>query len=107
MTTELVCSWKIDDFTATAVYTGENRLIRVVGKGTCPTDGFAVTLAHINPGVVPEPHRLHLGLQQVAPEIGSTMLSEVSLDELFEASQQVREVAIRGVGSLSVQEPGR
>lgn len=103
--TELACSWEIDDFTATAVYTGENRLIRVVGKGTCPTGGFAVTLEHVNSGVVPEPHRLHLGLREVAPESGPSVLTDVSIDEVFEAAQEVREVAIRGVGSFIVQEP--
>jgi hypothetical protein len=103
---ELRCEWNARDFSAVAAYTGENRLVRVQGHGSCPSTGFSVTLEAVNPGTVPEPHRLHLGLVEKPPAVGEDTITDVPIDEFFDVSQEVTEVAIRGVGTVPVQEPG-
>ncbi|WP_243057133.1 hypothetical protein [Nocardioides sp. SR21] len=102
---ELLCAWPASDFSAVAIYTGENRLVRVQGRGSCPQTGFSVTLEAVNPGIVPEPHRLHLGLVEKAPANGGYQITDVEIDATFDVSQEVTEVAIRGVGAIPVQEP--
>ena len=102
---ELACTWDINAFSAQAVYTGENRLVRVQGEGVCPKGGFSVTLVHVNPGIVPVPHQLMLGLVETAPDIGPDSLTPTPVDEVFEVSQVVTEVGIRGLGVITVKEP--
>lgn len=102
---DFACEWDLSKFSAVAVYTGENRLVRVQGTGICPQAGFTVELVEVNPGVVPEPERLHLGLTEARPESGADVMTDVPIDEIFEVSQDVHEVGIRGLGVLTVQEP--
>jgi hypothetical protein len=102
---DFACEWNVTGFSATAVYTGENKLVRVQGSGTCPQSGFRVVLEEVNPGIVPEPNRLHLGLREEAPAAGAEVVTDVSIDESFDVSQEVTEVVIRGLGVLEVDEP--
>lgn len=104
---ETLCAWNQDSFTATAVYTGENRLIRVVGSGTCPMGGYTVVLEPDNPGINPDPTVLPLRLSEQTPEeVGTTGLTDHELDEVFEVSQQVSKVSIRTLRlQIEVSEP--
>jgi hypothetical protein len=101
------CTWDIAAFSAFAIYTGENRLVRVLGTGSCPQDGFSVGLIRFtgNIGIVPEPNRLHLSLVELAPPVGPTVIAEEKIDDFFDVSQAVNEVVIRGLGSVPVTEP--
>jgi hypothetical protein len=102
---ELKCDWSTENFSATAVYTGENRLIRVQGTGTCPTTDYSVSLEATNPGFNPERPRIYLALVETAPEVGGDALKEMKIDELFDAAPYKTEVGIRHVGVLKITEP--
>ncbi len=102
---EFVCEWDLSRFSAVAVYTGENRLVRVQGIGICPQAGFTIELVEVNPGVAPEPERLHLGLLEKRPESGATVMTDAPIEGIYEVSPEVNEVDIRGLGLLKVREP--
>lgn len=103
---ELACTWSVDEFRATAINTGENRLVRVQGNGTCPTTGFSVTLDHTNPGFNPERQRIYLELKESPPDVGGDALTTIAIDETFDAPPGKTEVEIRHVGVLTIREPG-
>lgn len=104
---ETLCTWQQESFAATAVYTGESRLIRVVGNGTCPGGGYTVALEADNPGINPDPTVLPLQLSEQAPEVGTGERVHHEIDEVFEVSQQVSAVSIRKLGlQITVSEPG-
>ncbi len=101
-----LCTWDASTFTATAVYTGENRMVRVAGTGECPQSGFRVELVRGPVGIVPEPTRLSLRFKETPPEIGTPVITPETVDELFEVSQEVTHVGIMGLGQLiEVSEP--
>lgn len=102
----LTCDWDAGSFRATAIYTGENRLIRVQASGTCPRGGYEVRLEPDNPGIHPEPSELVLRIVEDAPEIGTDVLTPINLDDYTEASQEVNTVVIRELDlRLPVTEP--
>lgn len=100
---DFVCRWDAKDFAAFNVPTGENRMVRVTGTGTCPQGGFDVGLDHGPIPIVPEPWRLHLRLVEDPPPAGTDALAEVAIDQLFEISDEVTEVAVLGVGIIPIQ----
>ena len=103
---EHACDWDTDSFTATASYTGENRLIRVRGTGTCPQGGYQARLEADNPGINPQPNELVLRIQEDAPELGTDALTPISIDDVVDASDQVDTVVIRALElRLPVSEP--
>jgi hypothetical protein len=103
---ELACEWNLSNFSATAIYTGENRLIRVEGSGTCPQEGFSVELIEASPPLVPEPDTLRLQLVERRPEVGADVMTGVPVEASFDAAEEVRKVKILGLGELEVVEPG-
>lgn len=106
------CTCDGSEFSASAIYTGENRLVRVVGVCGCPTPGFNMTLQKYrgNPGPVPHPEVLALELNEKAPsDVVSAVVTSVGIDEVFDVTGEVSVVSIttsRGHGfRLQVQEP--
>jgi hypothetical protein len=100
------CTWDPSSFTATAIYTGENRLIRVRGTGECPTGGITAELVEGNAGINPDPSELVLDLHETAPDIGPDVLSPIEVDRAFEVDFGVHYVVIRALDlRISVQEP--
>ena len=108
--TSTICVCTSNSFSAHALYTGENRLIRVEGTCDCPTPNFAMSLSRDNPGIAPEPHRLKLLLSEVPPDdVQPQVISPSQADGIFEVGADVREVVIRRSGGsgfvLEVIEP--
>jgi hypothetical protein len=100
------CSWDASSFTATAAYTGENRLVTVEGSGECPQGGFLVELVPGNAGINPDPTELVLEIRETPPEVGTAVITPHSIEGVFEVSQEVRRVVIRSLDvELDLTEP--
>jgi hypothetical protein len=100
------CTWDRASFTARAIYTGENRLVRVRGSGECPTGGFAAELVAGNAGINPDPGELVLEIQETAPEVGTDALTALEVERAFEVGFGVHVVVIRTLDlRLDVIEP--
>ena len=100
------CTWDPSTFTATAIYTGENRLLRVRGSGECPTGGFTAELVPGNAGINPDPSELVLEIQETAPDIGPDVVSPLEVDTTFEVDFGVHYVVLRPLDlRLEVLEP--
>ena len=100
------CTWDPSTFSAMAIYTGENRIIRVDGSGTCRTGGWVHALEADNPGINPDPTELVLRIVSTPPEFGPDVITEVTVQGFFEAEQSVSAVVIRALDlRLEVKEP--
>jgi hypothetical protein len=106
MTETSRCTWDPSTFTATAIYTGENRLIRVRGSGTCPTGGFSAELVADNAGINPDPSELVVRIEETAPDVGPDVLSPLDVDSTFEVDFGVHYVVVRALDlRIDVKEP--
>lgn len=100
------CTWDPATFSATAVYTGENRIIRVDGSGSCPTGGWTSTLEADNPGINPDPTELVLRIVSIEPDLATDVITPVTVQGFFEVDRGVTVVVVRALDlRLEVQEP--
>ena len=100
------CTWDPSTFTATAIYTGENRLIKVEGSGTCPTTGWTHELEEDNPGINPDPTELVVRIRSTPPEVGGDAITQATVEGFFEVEQGVNSVVVRALDlQLEVKEP--
>jgi hypothetical protein len=103
---ELRCTWDRATFTATAIYTGENRLVRVRGSGECPSGGWTAELVEGNAGIHPDPEELVLEIRETEPEYGTDALTPVEVDRAFEIDYGVHYVVIRALDlRIPLKEP--
>ena len=91
------CTWDPSSFTARAIYTGENRLLRVRGSGRCPTGGSTAELVAGNAGIHPDPSELVLQIRETEPEMGTDALTPIEVDRAFEVEFGVHHVVIRSL----------
>jgi hypothetical protein len=106
-TTQCGCEEK--SFAATAVYTGENRLVRVSGTCECPTPGFEVRL-RVDDENASEPQRLRVWLEERPPSGRQPqVIAPAHVDQTFDIDQSVTEVELRSndgrVFVLRIAEP--
>ena len=99
------CTWDPSTFSARAIYTGENRIIRVDGSGTCRSGGWVHELEADNAGINPDPTELVLRIVSTPPEFGTDVITDVTVQGFFE-EQSVSAVVIRALDlRVEVQEP--
>jgi hypothetical protein len=100
---QLDCEWQLEDFTASAFYTGESpRMVSIEGKGTCPQTGYAAELVVVEGAS--EPDKLHVKIVEQAPDFGANARTPTET-AAFLYQSQATEVVIDGLGSLHVAEP--
>jgi hypothetical protein len=93
MTPSNHCEFSPRDFSATAIETSDARIVHVYGSGLCPTGGWELRLAAVNPGVVPHPDTLWLELRERQPRRGlrtSTAPTTTTVDAIIEDSSAER-----------------
>jgi hypothetical protein len=93
---ECNCTCSEADFTATAVYTGENRLIMIEGSCECPTEGYGIEVisADSDPGIVPRPDLLRLQIRELPPhDIVAQVITHPTVSTTFDAEQGIQRVS--------------
>ena len=106
MTTTAECTWDPSTFSATAIYTGENRIIKVEGSGTCPTTGWTHELEEDNEGINPDPSELVVRIVSTEPDVGGDAITEATVQGFFETQGGESYVVIRALDlRLEVKEP--
>lgn len=101
----LECTWDEADFHAAAVYTGENRMVRVWGTVPCPRGGYELHLERDNEGVWNDPDLLVLGVREVPPSIGTDAITDTDVEDFFEDAATRVEIRELGI-TFDVEEPG-
>ncbi|WP_344292159.1 hypothetical protein [Agromyces neolithicus] len=92
--TELHCEINPDDFDATVVETSDTRIIRVTGRGVCPTPGWRLELVAGGIGTAHRPEAIVLELRETPPREPRTgSRSRVSFEAMIEG-RSAREVVI-------------
>jgi hypothetical protein len=100
------CIWDPSTFAATAIYTGENRIIKIEGSGTCPTTGWTHQLEEDNPGINPDPDELVVRIVSSKPDIGGDALTDTTVEGFFEVQGGESWVVLRALDlRLAVKEP--
>ncbi|GAA1758328.1 hypothetical protein [Agromyces humatus] len=93
--TEIHCEVSPADFDATVVETSDARIVRVMGRGVCPTPGWRVELVAAAGGVDHRPETIVLELRETPPrESRSATRSRVSFEAMIEGPR-AREVVVR------------
>ncbi|MCD2441378.1 hypothetical protein LQ757_03700 [Agromyces sp. SYSU K20354] len=92
--TENHCEVSRADFDATVVETSDARIVRVMGRGVCPTPGWRVELVAAA-GVEHRPETIVLELRETPPSPSRPAVrSRVSFEAMIEGPR-AREVVVR------------
>ena len=95
MNAQTHCEVSPDDFDATVVETCDARIIRVTGRGTCPTAGWRLDLVAAKPGSSRHPHTIWLEVKETPPnEPKTASRSRVHFEAMIEGPS-AREVVIQ------------
>ncbi|MFF2020224.1 hypothetical protein ACFVW2_00220 [Streptomyces sp. NPDC058171] len=95
----LRCELTTDDFTAVAtLHSGGRRRVTVTGHLSCPSTGFALSLAKGNPGINPQPNELVLRIVEKEPDDPvNPVITETEASGYFEVTPEVDTVVIRNL----------
>ncbi len=96
------CTYDAADFAASAVYTGERRLVHVTGSGVCPTDGWTLELA-AEPGRSEATGSLAVALREVPADRSRVrVLTRVCVDDWFESPRATEVLVHTPAGDLRI-----
>jgi hypothetical protein len=93
--TEIHCEVTPADFDATVVETSDARIVRVTGRGICPTPGWRLDFVAAGVGAAHRPETILLELRETPPsEPRPATRSRVTFEAMIEGPR-AREVFIR------------
>lgn len=77
-------SCKVEKWAASATGAGEERVIKVVGEGTCSHGGCTVSLKPTNEGVIDNPDEVALSFEADCSGIGPEVITPFQVEEKIE-----------------------
>jgi|GEM_PF-5376738 len=97
---------KIERWTAKATGSGKDRMVTVRGEGECSGDGYELSLEPVPDGIVDEPDVVTMRLVVREPKHGTTVMTDVSVEEAVhdQAATRVRVRTADGIEGVPVEE---